>query len=150
MHKQEFYGESPVTGLKGIGEQAVLPFLETPGTKLQIMMTHMCWWFLYVGHWLIHLDLLAKTIVIFIIRLISIVRFLKETNFKSLYYNLHWYTTAVSCCAPIQFPCSCLGGGLSSSTHTSPNTCRSYNSGSVGMAFLLLKAIMCMHPFLAM
>ena len=39
MHKQEFNSKSTVTGLKGIGEQAVLPFLETPGTKVQIMMT---------------------------------------------------------------------------------------------------------------
>ena len=39
MHKQEFNGKSTVTGLKGIGEQAALPFLETPGTKVQIMMT---------------------------------------------------------------------------------------------------------------
>ena len=27
-----------VIGLKGIGGQAILPFLETPGTKVQIMM----------------------------------------------------------------------------------------------------------------
>ena len=39
MHKQEFNGKSTVTGLKGIGEQAILPFLETPGTKVQIVMT---------------------------------------------------------------------------------------------------------------
>ena len=39
MHKQECDGEWPVTGLKGIGGQARLPFLETPGTKVQIMMT---------------------------------------------------------------------------------------------------------------
>ena len=39
MYKQACNGESPVTGLKGIGGQAVLPFLETPGTKVQIMMT---------------------------------------------------------------------------------------------------------------
>ena len=39
MHKQECDGEWPVTGLKGIGGQAVLPFLETPGTKVQITMT---------------------------------------------------------------------------------------------------------------
>ena len=28
-----------MTGLSGIGEQAVPPFLETPGTKVQIMVT---------------------------------------------------------------------------------------------------------------
>ena len=39
MHKQECNSESPVTELKGIGGQAVLPFLETPGTEVQIMMT---------------------------------------------------------------------------------------------------------------
>ena len=39
MHEQECDGESPVTGLKGIDGKAVLPFLETPGTKVQIMMT---------------------------------------------------------------------------------------------------------------
>ena len=41
MHKQGCNGESPVTGMKGIGEQAVLLFLETPGTKVQtkVMMT---------------------------------------------------------------------------------------------------------------
>ena len=39
MHKQECNGESSVTELKGIGGQAILPFLETPGTKVQIMMT---------------------------------------------------------------------------------------------------------------
>ena len=39
MHKQEFNGKSTVTEFKGIGEQAVLPFLETPGTKVQIMIT---------------------------------------------------------------------------------------------------------------
>ena len=38
MHEQDCNGESAVTGLKGIGG-AVLPFLETPGTKVQIMMT---------------------------------------------------------------------------------------------------------------
>ena len=44
MHKQECNGESPETELKGIGGQAVLPFLETPGTKVQIMMVdHACW-----------------------------------------------------------------------------------------------------------
>ena len=32
-----------MTGLKGIGGQAILPFLETPGTKVQIMMA------MYVG-----------------------------------------------------------------------------------------------------
>ena len=31
MHKQECNGESPVTELKGIGGQTILPFLETPG-----------------------------------------------------------------------------------------------------------------------
>lgn len=39
MHKQEFNGKSTVTGLKEIGVQAALPFLETPGTEVQIMMT---------------------------------------------------------------------------------------------------------------
>ena len=39
MHKQTCNGESPVTGLKGVGGQAVLSFLETPGTEVQIMMT---------------------------------------------------------------------------------------------------------------
>ena len=39
MHKQECDGEWPVTGRKGIGGQSVLPFLETPGTEVQIMMT---------------------------------------------------------------------------------------------------------------
>ena len=39
MHKQEFNGKSTVTGLKEIGGQAALPFLKTPRTKVQIMMT---------------------------------------------------------------------------------------------------------------
>ena len=39
MHKQELNNKSTVIGLKEIGEQAALPFLETPGTKVQIMMT---------------------------------------------------------------------------------------------------------------
>ena len=39
MHKQEVNGKSTVTGLKGIGQQTVLPFLESPGTKVQIMIT---------------------------------------------------------------------------------------------------------------
>ena len=34
MHKQECDGELPVTGLKRIGGQAILPFLETPGAKV--------------------------------------------------------------------------------------------------------------------
>ena len=38
-YKYEYGGEWQVAGLKGIGGQAVLPFLETPGTKVQIMMT---------------------------------------------------------------------------------------------------------------
>ena len=60
-----------VTGLKGIGGQAILPFLKTPGTKVQIMMTmhagNSC---LQVGNSLV--DLLAKTNVFFITRVNSI------------------------------------------------------------------------------
>ena len=44
MHEQKCDGESPVTGMKGIGGQAVLPFLEIPGTKVQIMMTNDAYW----------------------------------------------------------------------------------------------------------
>ena len=54
MHEQECDVEWQVTGLKGIGGQAVLPFLETPGTKVQIMMHHVCWWHVSAGlgtHW---------------------------------------------------------------------------------------------------
>ena len=73
MHKQEFNGKSTVTGLKGTGQQAVLPFLKTPGTKVQIKMT------IRVGDsclqvWeLIGSYTVAKTNVIFIIRVIPII-----------------------------------------------------------------------------
>ena len=29
--------------VEGIGEQTLLPSLETPGTEVHIMMTHTCW-----------------------------------------------------------------------------------------------------------
>ena len=41
MHKQEFNGESPVTGLKGMGGQVVQPFLETPGLKCRLRWPYM-------------------------------------------------------------------------------------------------------------
>ena len=92
MHKQECNGESPVTGLKGIGGQAVLPFLETPGTKVQIMMTI----YMLVTPVFRFGDSLVATL-----RLISQNKchlhyqshphsqLLKETNFNSLYHNMH-------------------------------------------------------------
>ena len=38
MHKQQFNGKSTVTGLKGIGEQAILPFLETQALKCRFTL----------------------------------------------------------------------------------------------------------------
>ena len=38
MHKQQFNGKSTVTGLKGIGEQAILPFLETQALKCRFKL----------------------------------------------------------------------------------------------------------------
>ena len=38
MHKQQFNSKSTVTGLKGIGEQAILPFLETQALKCRFTL----------------------------------------------------------------------------------------------------------------
>ena len=38
MHKQQFNDKSTVTGLKGIGEQAILPFLETQALKCRFTL----------------------------------------------------------------------------------------------------------------
>ena len=93
MHKQEVNGKSTVTGLKGIGQQAVLPFLESPGTKMQIMMT-----ILYVlvtpvcrfGNSLVAtLRLVSQKKCHFHHQSHPHTQLLKETNFKSLYHNIH-------------------------------------------------------------
>ena len=99
MHKQEFDGKSPVTGLKGIGEQAILPFLETPGTKVwwpYALVTPVC----RFGNSLVAtLRLCSQNKCHFHHQSHPHSQLLKETNFKSLYHNMHWY----HCCELLCF-----------------------------------------------
>ena len=80
--------ESPVTELKEINGQAVLPLLETPGTKVQIMMT------MHVGDsclqvWELTGRLIRQNKCHFHHQSHPHSQLLKETNFKSLYPNMH-------------------------------------------------------------
>ena len=75
-------------GLKGIGGHAILPFLETPGTKVQIVMI------IHVGNscaqvwgliaWSLHLDSIVETNVIFIVIVIPMTNCGEKQTLKSL------------------------------------------------------------------